>query len=80
MCGIVGLFAKDPGIEAQLGAHLAVMLASLSDRGPDSAGFAVYVQLNSRALSGAVVGELQLHVSRDRHLISHCSAWRRLVR
>jgi glutamate synthase domain-containing protein 1 len=42
MCGIVGLFAKDAALEAELGAHLAVMLASLSDRGPDSAGFAVY--------------------------------------
>ncbi len=42
MCGIVGLFAKDRGIEAELGAHLAGMLASMSDRGPDSAGFAVY--------------------------------------
>jgi methylamine---glutamate N-methyltransferase subunit A len=42
MCGIVGLFAKDRGIEAELGAHLAGMLAAMSDRGPDSAGFAVY--------------------------------------
>jgi glutamate synthase domain-containing protein 1 len=42
MCGIVGLFAKDPALERDLGAHLAVMLASLSDRGPDSAGFAIY--------------------------------------
>jgi glutamate synthase domain-containing protein 1 len=42
MCGIVGLFAKDPTLERELGAHLAVMLASLSDRGPDSAGFAIY--------------------------------------
>ncbi len=42
MCGIVGLFAKDPALERELGAHLAVMLASLSDRGPDSAGFAIY--------------------------------------
>lgn len=42
MCGIVGLFAKDPALEAELGAHLATMLASLGDRGPDSAGFAVY--------------------------------------
>ncbi len=42
MCGIVGLFAKSPVIEAQLGAHLAAMLAQLSDRGPDSAGVAVY--------------------------------------
>jgi glutamate synthase domain-containing protein 1 len=42
MCGIVGLFAKDPGISAELGAHLTVMLAAMADRGPDSAGFAVY--------------------------------------
>ena len=42
MCGIVGLFAKDAALEAELGAHLATMLASLGDRGPDSAGFAVY--------------------------------------
>ena len=42
MCGIVGLFAKDAALERELGAHLAGMLASLSDRGPDSAGFAIY--------------------------------------
>ncbi len=42
MCGIVGLFAKSSGIEASLGGHLAAMLAQMSDRGPDSAGVAVY--------------------------------------
>jgi glutamate synthase domain-containing protein 1 len=42
MCGIVGLFAKTPEIEDALGAHLAAMLAQMSDRGPDSAGVAVY--------------------------------------
>lgn len=42
MCGIVGLFAKDQGIEAALGGYLATMLAVMGDRGPDSAGFAVY--------------------------------------
>ncbi len=42
MCGIVGLFAKSPGIEERLGAHLVAMLAQMSDRGPDSAGVAVY--------------------------------------
>jgi glutamate synthase domain-containing protein 1 len=42
MCGIVGLFAKTPAIEAELGAHLATMLAALAERGPDSAGFAIY--------------------------------------
>jgi amidophosphoribosyltransferase len=42
MCGIVGLFAKRPEVEEALGKHLAAMLAQMSDRGPDSAGVAVY--------------------------------------
>jgi len=42
MCGIVGLFLKDPALEPHLGAMLADMLGVMSDRGPDSAGFAVY--------------------------------------
>jgi amidophosphoribosyltransferase len=42
MCGIVGLFAKSPAIEGALGEHLAAMLAQMNDRGPDSAGVAVY--------------------------------------
>lgn len=42
MCGIVGLFAKKPAVEAELGALLEGMLVTMSDRGPDSAGFAVY--------------------------------------
>jgi methylamine---glutamate N-methyltransferase subunit A len=42
MCGIVGLFLKDAGLESDLGALVARMLVSLSDRGPDSTGFAVY--------------------------------------
>ena len=42
MCGIVGLFLKEPKLEGGLGALLAGMLGTLCDRGPDSAGFAVY--------------------------------------
>jgi methylamine---glutamate N-methyltransferase subunit A len=42
MCGIVGLFIKDPSLEPELGKLTAQMLATLSDRGPDSSGFAVY--------------------------------------
>ena len=42
MCGIVGLFAKSSEIEASLGLHLAAMLGQMGDRGPDSAGVAVY--------------------------------------
>ena len=42
MCGIVGLFLKDPGLEPKLGAMLTDMLITMSDRGPDSAGIAIY--------------------------------------
>jgi glutamate synthase domain-containing protein 1 len=42
VCGIVGLFLKRPGLEAALGSLLAGMLATMRDRGPDSAGFAVF--------------------------------------
>ena len=42
MCGIVGLFLKDKTLEPQLGAMLSEMLVMLTDRGPDSAGIAVY--------------------------------------
>jgi glutamate synthase domain-containing protein 1 len=42
MCGIVGLFLKDAALMPQLGALTAGMLGVMSERGPDSAGFAVY--------------------------------------
>ena len=42
MCGIVGLFAKSAEMEESLGEHLAAMLAQMNDRGPDSAGVAIY--------------------------------------
>jgi glutamate synthase domain-containing protein 1 len=42
MCGIVGLFLKTPELEPRIGRLTAEMLASMTDRGPDSAGFAVY--------------------------------------
>ena len=42
MCGIVGLFLKNAELQSQLGVHLESMLIPMSDRGPDSAGIAVY--------------------------------------
>ena len=42
MCGIVGLYAKNEEIGERLGAHLGAMLVQMNDRGPDSAGVAVY--------------------------------------
>ncbi len=42
MCGIAGLFSKSLDVSGHLGGHLGAMLLQLSDRGPDSAGVAVY--------------------------------------
>ena len=42
MCGIVGLFLKDRSLEPQLGSMLSDMLVTMTDRGPDSAGIAIY--------------------------------------
>ena len=42
MCGIVGLYLKNPDLKAQLGALFKPMLIEMTDRGPDSAGIAVY--------------------------------------
>jgi glutamate synthase domain-containing protein 1 len=42
MCGIAGLTLRDPELEPQLGSLLEGMLTALAERGPDSAGVAVY--------------------------------------
>jgi methylamine---glutamate N-methyltransferase subunit A len=42
MCGIVGLFCKSPELEPRLGEYLGATLVQMDDRGPDSAGIAVY--------------------------------------
>jgi glutamate synthase domain-containing protein 1 len=42
MCGIVGLHLRDPDLYPQLGTLLEAMLGQVIERGPDSAGVAVY--------------------------------------
>jgi glutamate synthase domain-containing protein 1 len=42
MCGIVGLFLKKEDLRPQLGDLLTDMLITMTDRGPDSAGIAIY--------------------------------------
>jgi glutamate synthase domain-containing protein 1 len=42
MCGIVGLFLKKEDLRPQLGALLSDMLITMTERGPDSAGIAIY--------------------------------------
>lgn len=42
MCGIVGLYLKSQALENRLGELFTPMLVAMTDRGPDSAGFAIY--------------------------------------
>ena len=44
MCGIVGLLVKNPALRNQLGALMVPMLVGMTERGPDSAGLAVYTE------------------------------------
>lgn len=80
MCGIVGLYLKDSTLEPQLGALLEGMLETMTGRGPDSAGFAVYgdgdadrVKITVRGddLDGvaAMLGDDVTGVRRDSHLV-----------
>ena len=42
MCGIVGLYLKNPKLQPKLGAMFKPMLLEMTSRGPDSAGVAIY--------------------------------------
>ncbi|MGH1538901.1 MAG: class II glutamine amidotransferase [Arenicella sp.] len=42
MCGIVGLYAKNDSLQSRLGELFEPMLVAMTERGPDSAGFAIY--------------------------------------
>lgn len=42
MCGIVGLLLKKPELHGQLGELMVPMLIGMTERGPDSAGLAVF--------------------------------------
>ena len=42
MCGIVGIYLKKRELEPRLGEFVADMLEEMGDRGPDSAGVAIY--------------------------------------
>ena len=44
MCGIVGLLVKNPNLRDRLGVLMVPMLVGMTERGPDSAGLAVYTE------------------------------------
>ena len=67
MCGIAGLFLKDKSLEPELGAMLSDMLVTLSDRGPDSAGIAVYGAAGAGASPGGSAPELPLPARHPSH-------------
>jgi len=56
MCGIVGLFMKNDALRPRLGDMLSDMLITMSDRGPDSAGIAIY---------GDTGGDLKMTIQSD---------------
>ena len=58
MCGIVGLHLRDPELHPRLGALLAAMLCPIAERGPDSAGVAVYGDHRRHPAGGAAVSVL----------------------
>lgn len=47
MCGIVGLLVKTPALREQLGELMVPMMIGMTERGPDSAGLAVFTPLLS---------------------------------
>jgi len=57
MCGIVGLFIKNSALESQLGELIAPMLSEMTERGPDSAGIAVYRDPNDKGCKITVLAE-----------------------
>lgn len=44
MCGIVGLLVKKPALRERLGELMVPMLIGMTERGPDSAGLAVFTE------------------------------------
>ncbi len=85
MCGIVGLFLKDESLQPELGRLLGEMLVVMTDRGPDSAGFAVYgegiagrIKLTLRGerldeVTAALAGKAEA-TRRDTHLVLSIAA------
>ncbi|NVO24668.1 class II glutamine amidotransferase [Donghicola mangrovi] len=57
MCGIVGLFLKKDDLRPKLGDMLTDMLITMTDRGPDSAGIAIYGE--------EAVGQIKITIQSD---------------
>lgn len=66
MCGIVGLFIKNPKLEKDLGSLLAPMLVEMTERGPDSAGIAVYGESVAKGMTKMTVLSINPDYSWDK--------------
>ena len=67
MCGIVGLFLKDASLEISLGNLLSEMLVTMTDRGPDSAGIAIYAQKEPGRSKFTIQSDDSGHAFNDLH-------------
>ena len=61
MCGIAGIFLIDQNLSSSLGNLLTKMLVPLSDRGPDSAGVAIYKEADENTTKISVQSEDPVH-------------------
>lgn len=68
MCGIVGLLIKNPAMRSQIGALGLPMLSAMRERGPDSAGFALFTE-------DASPDRLKLSLLYDAQTISPPFSW-----
>ena len=76
MCGIVGLYLKNPSLSTKLGALFEPMLVAMSGRGPDSAGYALYhdggMTINkATGLPEQVAKQFDLKAAQGSHIIGH---------
>ena len=60
MCGIVGLFLKDSSLHPELGSLLSSMLITMTERGPDSAGIAIYNSVADSKIKITIQSRLSL--------------------
>jgi amidophosphoribosyltransferase len=70
MCGIVGLLARTPALQRSLGTLLVPMFHCMGERGPDSAGLAVFDEM---AMPGKRKVSLRAHGGP--HLQGHAPAY-----
>ena len=66
MCGIVGLLMKNPAWDERLGELLVPMLCGMTERGPDSAGMAVF---GKPVTDETLLSFFQLHGDPDWHAV-----------